>query len=247
PAERRDRLSGPETLDDDSSGRGVEEVTLDVTAGTTTALVGPTGSGKTTVAALMVRLFDADRGTVRLDGHDIRQLSHAALRSQTAIVLQDAFLFDDTVRNNITLGAEVSDDDVRWAASIARADEFVTTLSHGYDALVGERGTTLSGGQRQRIALARALLRRPRLLVLDDATSAIDPEIEADILRRLAAEVDTTVVLVAARTRSILLADEIAFFDRGRLIAQGTHERLLADVAAYRDLVTAYERARVHP
>lgn len=245
PTDVRERLSEDEPIATvESDTRGIRNVSFTVDAATTVALVGATGAGKSTIASLLVRLYDPDGGVIRIDGTDIATLERDVLHRTCAIVLQDAFLFDDTVRNNITLGDDVSDADVTWAARIAQADGFIRNLDAGYDTVVGERGATLSGGQRQRIALARALVRRPRLLVLDDATSAIDPAVEADILHALRDQLDTTVVLVAYRTRSILLADEVVFVADGTVAAQGSHSALLASTADYRQLVTAYERAR---
>ncbi|PWJ51197.1 ABC-type multidrug transport system, ATPase and permease component [Quadrisphaera granulorum] len=222
-------------------------VHLDLTAGTTTALVGGTGSGKSTLAGLLVRLVDPTSGQVLLDGVDVRELAEGELAGVAALVPQATFVFDDTVRGNVALGLEVTDDDVWAALRLAQADGFVASLPDGLDTRVGERGTTLSGGQRQRLALARALVRRPRLLVLDDATSALDPAVERAVLDGLGASFDggqgTTVLVVASRPATIALADEVVHLERGRVVDRGTAEELLQRDEGYRELVSAYARA----
>lgn len=221
----------------------LHRVGFEVRPGRTVAVVGPTGSGKSTLASLLVRLVDPDEGMVALDGIDVRDLAQGGVSQVAALVPQQTFLFDDTVRGNVTLGLDVADDEVWGALRVAQADRFVRALPEGLGTLVGERGTTLSGGQRQRLALARALLRRPRLLILDDATSSVDPSIEAAILRGLRdAQLPSTVVVIAYRRATIALADEVVFLEHGRVRAQGRHEDLLVSVPAYADLVTAYDR-----
>jgi ATP-binding cassette subfamily B protein len=224
--------------------RVLHEVAFDVEPGRTVALVGPTGGGKSTLASLLVRLVDPSAGTVHYDDLDVRELAPGALAAVASLVPQQTFLFDDSVRGNVTLGADLSDEDVWAALRVAQADGFVAALPRGLDTVVGERGTTLSGGQRQRLALARAVVRRPRLLVLDDATSSVDPSVEQRILAGLReADVASTVVVVAYRRATIALADEVVFLDEGRVTARGTHEDLLHSSEGYRELVTAYARA----
>lgn len=222
----------------------LEDVDFTVEPGRTVAVVGATASGKSTLTALLLRLVDPDRGRILLDGTDLRDLGHGELAEIAAVVPQTAFLFDDDVRGNVTLGADVSDEEVWAALRAAQADGFVAALAHGIDTKLGERGTSLSGGQRQRISLARALVRRPRLLVLDDATSAVDPEVEARILSALRdGETDATLVVVAYRKATIALADEVVHLEGGRVVDRGTHAELLARSASYARLVNAYEDA----
>ncbi|MCO5967293.1 ABC transporter ATP-binding protein [Actinoallomurus soli] len=224
----------------------LHDVAFTAEPGRTIAVVGPTGSGKSTLTNLLVRLVDPAGGQVLLDGVDARDVKRHGLSATTALVPQQAFLFDDTVRGNVALGLDVPDEDVWEALRLAQADGFVSALADGLDTHVGERGATLSGGQRQRLALARALIRRPRLLVLDDATSSVDPQVEARILDGLR-DSAATVVVVAYRKATIELADDVVYIERGRVVAQGPHKELLERSAGYRALVTAYERAAEEP
>ncbi|MFI0484483.1 ABC transporter ATP-binding protein [Actinomadura sp. 9N215] len=235
--------------DGDAAGRPVlHDVSFAASPGRTIAVVGPTGSGKSTLTSLLVRLVDPAGGAVLLDGVDLRDVRRGGVAETAALVPQQTFLFDDTVRGNVTLGLDVPDERVWEALRLAQAEGFVAALSGGLDTRVGERGATLSGGQRQRLALARALVRRPRLLVLDDATSSVDPQVEARILRSLrdaqsAAAGGATVVVVAYRKATIALADEVVYLEHGRVTARGSHADLLERSEGYRNLVTAYERA----
>lgn len=221
----------------------VAGVTFELPAGRTLAVVGPTGSGKSTLAALAVRLIDPDAGCVWLDGVELTGLARGELAAQVAFVGQSVFVFDDTVRGNLTLGRDLGDEALWAALRLAQAEEFVAALPAGLDTPVGERGASLSGGQRQRLALARALAGRPRLLVLDDATSAVDPAVEAAILAGLRTEVAATVLLVAYRPASIGLADQVLYLEHGRVLGHGSPAELFERVPGYRDLVTAFERA----
>jgi len=227
----------------------LDDLTFTVEPGRTVALVGATASGKSTLTTLLTRLVDPDAGQVSIDGIDVRDLAPGQLAAMVSLVPQTAFLFDDTVRGNITLGADVSDADVWEALRIAQGDGFVAALPDGLDARLGERGTSLSGGQRQRISLARALVRRPRLLILDDATSAVDPEVEARILAGLRSGLaagdgasGSTLVVVAYRKATIGLADEVLHLEGGRIADRGTHAELLVRNPSYAHLVNAYEQ-----
>ncbi|MFF0374541.1 ABC transporter ATP-binding protein [Actinoplanes missouriensis] len=223
----------------------LEDVTFTVPPGKTVALVGATGSGKSTIAALAIRLVDPDSGSVALDGVKLPDLSAAALAGAAALVPQIPFVFDDTVRGNISLDRPGVDDDRVWhALRLAQADRFTAGLPDGLDTEVGERGTSLSGGQRQRLTLARALAGRPRLLVLDDATSAVDPRVEAAVLGALRdGDAGASILVVAYRRATIALADQVVYLHQGRVVATGTHRELMAAQPGYADLVTAYEKA----
>ncbi|MBA2426312.1 MAG: ATP-binding cassette domain-containing protein, partial [Actinobacteria bacterium] len=221
--------------------RVLDDLSVEVAANESVALVGSTGAGKTTLAQLLVRLADPDLGSIRLGGVDLRHLDAAELRRAASIVFQDSFLFATSVRDNITLGMDATDVEVHRAAGLAQAHNFISSLPQGYATVVGERGVTLSGGQRQRVALARALLRRPRLLVLDDATSSVDPTVEAAILSGLRREVATTLVVIAYRVSTISLADRVLFLEHGKFVADGPHQQLLA-YPSYEAMVRAYER-----
>ncbi|MCP4304666.1 MAG: ABC transporter ATP-binding protein [bacterium] len=219
----------------------IADLNLAIQPGRVVAVVGPTASGKSTLTALMARLWDPQVGAITIDGRDLRSFARSALPGEVAFVSQESFLFDDTVTGNIAFGVMADDEDVKTAAQLAGAHEFILELPEGYGTTLGERGTSLSGGQRQRIALARALVRKPRLLILDDATSAVDPSVEARILERLReSEMPSTIVIVAYRTSSITLADEVVFIDEGKIVAHGTHRDLSRDVPGYARIVEAY-------
>ena len=216
----------------------LEDVTLDVEAGRTVALVGATGSGKSTLVLLIPRLYDVSDGSVRVEGVDVRSLDPASLRRQVAVVSEDAFLFSAPLRDNIAYARpEASDEEVLEAASRAGLGELVESLPDGLDTLVGERGLTLSGGQRQRVAIARALLAQPRILILDDATSSVDATTESRIKGALREVMEgRTTFVIAHRLSTIALADQIVVLERGRIAAQGSHEELLEESDLYREI-----------
>jgi ABC-type multidrug transport system fused ATPase/permease subunit len=216
----------------------LDGVDLDVPAGRTIAIVGPTGSGKTTLVMLLPRLYDPLSGSVRVDGMDLRDVDLPSLRSEVGLVSDDPFLFSDTVRNNIAYARpDASQQEVEAAARRADIHEFIATLPDGYDTLIGERGLTVSGGQRQRIAIARAIVADPRVLILDDATSSVDASTEAQIkaaLRELMR--DRTTFIIGHRLSTIALADEIVVLEHGRIAARGTHDELVEQNDLYREI-----------
>jgi ATP-binding cassette, subfamily B, multidrug efflux pump len=209
--------------------------------GQTVAVLGTTGSGKSTLINLIPRFYDVTRGSVSLDGNDVRDVTLSSLRSQIGIVLQETRLFSGSVRDNVAFGRpQATDEEVVAAAEAAQAHEFIMGLSDGYDTVIGERGIGLSGGQRQRIAIARALLIDPRLLILDDSTSAVDAETEAAIqetLDRLMREKHRTVFVIAQRVSTVRDADLILVLDDGSIAASGTHEELLRDSELYNEIL----------
>lgn len=214
-------------------------LSFSVAPGEVVAIVGSTGSGKSTIGSLIAKLIDPSAGRILVGGVDLRSLSEAERTATTTLVFQEAFLFGSSIRENLVLGAAADHETVTAALRTARADEFIAETAAGLDTMVGERGITLSGGQRQRIALARALLRNPRVLVLDDATSAVDPTIEAEILSGLDHELQATVVVIAYRLATIALADRVLYVADGRLAAEGTHSELMAN-DDYAALIRAY-------
>lgn len=233
---------------DDGATDVLRHIDFDLEPGKVIAVVGATGSGKSTLTSLLTRLMDPITGSISLGDADLRGLTHEALADTVAVVPQATFLFDDSVRENVTLSADISDAAVWDALRTVQADGFVSALRDGLSTELGERGTSLSGGQRQRLALARALVRHPRLLVMDDATSALDPDVEQRILRALAEQTadgtGPTVLVVAYRKATIALADEVLFLADGAIADRGTHTELIERSEDYRNLVDAYDQAR---
>jgi ATP-binding cassette subfamily B protein len=222
----------------------LEGVSFEVRPGQTVAIVGQTGSGKSSIAKLINRTYDADVGQVTVDGVDVRDWNLEALRRQISIIEQDIFLFSRTIGENITFGKpDASQEELEAAARAAQAHDFIQSFRDGYDTVIGERGVTLSGGQRQRLALARAFLTEPRILVLDDSTSAIDSATEDRIQRAIErAGTDRTMFLITHRLSQIRRADLIVVLRKGCVAAVGTHEKLMRESQAYRNIFARYEQ-----
>ena len=216
----------------------LHDIDLHIPAGTTVALIGPTGSGKTTLTELVPRYYDVTDGRVLIDGVDVREVSLHDLRHHVGVVSQEPFLFSTSVRENIAYGRpDATPEQVEDAAVLARADEFIRALPDGYDTVIGERGYSLSGGQRQRLAIARAVLTDPRILILDEATASVDASTEREIQQALAAVMaGRTTIIIAHRLSTIRLANELIVLDHGRVVARGTHDELYADNALYREI-----------
>jgi ATP-binding cassette subfamily B protein len=211
------------------------------------AIVGPTGAGKTTIINLLPRFWDVTKGEVLVDGHDVRDVTRASLRSQMGIVLQDTFLFSDTVMNNIRYGRlEATDEEVVEAAKLARADEFIHKLEKGYETVLGERGAGLSQGQRQLLAIAQVALSDPRILILDEATSSVDTRTEREIQTALDRLLQgRTSFVIAHRLSTIRNADQVLVLDHGEVIERGTHQSLLDEKGFYYDLYMSQFRRQV--
>lgn len=216
----------------------LRDVNLTLPAGQTTGIVGPTGSGKTTLAKLLLRFHDPTKGRITLEDVDLRELRLDDLRRLIGLVSQDVFLFHGTVRENIAYGSfDASEGEIERAARLAEAHDFILDLPQGYETVVGERGQKLSGGQRQRLSIARAILKNPPILVLDEATSAVDNETERAIQRSLDhISKDRTTIIIAHRLSTVRHADQLFVFERGRIVAHGTHDALVAQGGIYRNL-----------
>jgi len=219
----------------------LQNVSFTARPGEVTAIIGGIGSGKTTLAALLLRFYDVTQGSIRVDGVDIRQMSQKELRQRFAYVPQRAMLFTGTIAENLRYGKpDATDGEVRHAAESAQAAEFIERLDEGYDALIAQGGTNFSGGQRQRLTIARALVRRPKIYIFDDNFSALDFKTDAKVRMALQRETkDATVIIVAQRVSTIMDADQIIVLDQGKVVGIGTHRELLASCQIYREIVAS--------
>lgn len=222
----------------DGDERVLDEVSFTINKGEVVAMVGPSGSGKSTIADLIPRFYDVSRGTIRIDGHDIRESTLASIRGNMGIVTQEVILFNDTIRNNIAYGQpNVSEEAIRQAADAANATTFIEETTHEFDTLIGERGVNLSGGQKQRLAIARALLKNPSILILDEATSALDTESEKMVQRAIEVLIkDRTALVIAHRLSTVQNADKIIVLEKGKIIEVGSHTDLYNKAGLYRRL-----------
>ena len=243
-AERLTRASGQIEFDAvtfayPDGTRALNGLSFKAAPGETVAIVGPSGAGKSTVFNLLMRLYDAETGSVRVDGHDVRRVIGDTLRANIGLVAQDSALFDDTIQNNIALGRlGATNAEIEAAAKAANAHEFISTMPEGYQSPAGEMGRNLSGGQRQRVALARAILRGAPILLLDEATSALDAESEAKVQAALAEfSRGRTTLIIAHRLSTVRAADRIIVMEDGRAVEEGTHDTLMASSGAYKRLV----------
>ena len=231
------------------AGNVLQDINLAVEPNQIVALIGPTGSGKTSLIGLIPRFYDISEGAILVDGTDIRQVELPSLRRQIGIVLQTSLLFSDSIRDNIAFGRpDASIDEVVAAAKAAQAHEFILELTEGYDTVVGERGITLSGGQRQRVAIARALLLDPRILILDDSTSSVDTQTERLIQQALDRLMDgRTTFVIAQRLSTVRRADQILVLDQGQIAERGSHAELLAQDGLYREIYELQLRGQETP
>lgn len=227
---------------DKADGNVLHDVSLKINSGTVTALVGPSGSGKSTIAKLIAGFWDVSEGSIRISGHDIREIPLEQLNQQIAYVSQDNYLFDRTVRENIRMGRlDATDQEVEAVAKAAGCDEFIRNLEHGYDTVCGSGGGHLSGGEKQRISIARAMLKNAPIIFLDEATASIDPENEALIQRAISAlTVGKTLIVIAHRLSTIVNADNIVVIEHGTIVAQGKQEQLIRDCPLYAGMWNAH-------
>ncbi len=223
---------------DDGGDPVLTDISFTAEPGEKVAILGSTGSGKSSLVNLIPRFYDISKGRVTIDGVDIRDIQMKSLRSHVGISLQEAILFSGTIRDNIRYGRpDATDDEVVEAAKVAQAHEFITGFPQGYDTVVGQRGVNLSGGQKQRIAIARALLLRPRILILDDSTSSVDVDTEAKIEEALEGQTEEmTSFVVAQRISTVLRADKIIVLDDGRIAAVGSHDQLMETSPIYQEI-----------
>lgn len=230
----------------DSEKNALSDINLEITSGQTIGIIGGTGSGKTSLIQLISRLYDVTEGNVLVGGKDVREYNLTALRDAVAVVLQKNVLFSGTIRENLRWGnKEASDEELVRACRLTQADSFVTQFPDGYDTYIEQGGTNVSGGQKQRLCIARALLKKPKILILDDSTSAVDTKTDALIRNAMLKEIpDTTKIIIAQRVSSVEDADQILVMDGGRIVERGTHEELLAQNGIYRQVYDSQTRSR---